>query len=142
MKIRVLAPERDTVYTTGNAASSVLWVTYGNFHMLLTGDLEADGEERLLASGILQDIDVLKVAHHGSNHSTGAELLQAITPEVAVISCGKDNSYGHPGEVLLKRLRDAGCSIARTDRQGAVSVKVKKNGIYSVTEMISGEWGM
>ena len=136
MKIRVLAPWEGMIYSSGNAASSVLEVIYGDYKMLLTGDLEAEGEEGILEEGALEDVDVLKVAHHGSNHSTSEDFLQTVTPEIAVISCGQDNTYGHPGEMLLKRLKEAGCKIARTDRQGAVSIKVKPDGTYCVVAMM------
>lgn len=122
-----LAPERVYNGTNENAASMVLWLEYGRRSVLFTGDLEKEGEELLLAKhrreGSLPDCDVLKVAHHGSDHSTSLPFLEAVRPEIAVISCGKDNSYGHPGKKLLKRLVSCGCQIYQTMEQGAVTVR-------------------
>lgn len=96
--------------------------------MLLTGDVEGKGEgallEQLSQRGIGQ-VDVLKVAHHGSGGSTSEELLELIQPRCSVISCGKDNRYGHPHPELLQRLEDCGCLIYQTQESGAVTVRVK-----------------
>lgn len=102
--------------------------------MLLTGDVEGKGEEALLEQlsrrGIGQ-VDVLKVAHHGSGGSTSEALLELIQPRLSVISCGKDNRYGHPHPELLERLEDCGCLIFQTQESGAVTVRVK-DGMGSV----------
>jgi competence protein ComEC len=68
---------------------------------------------------------VLKVAHHGSKNSTSQEFLQQVSPEFALISCGKNNSYGHPHKDLLERLDEAGAMAIRTDKRGAVHISVK-----------------
>lgn len=121
LTIRCLAP--DNIYTgnNDNAASMTLLVQYGNFCGLFTGDLEKEGEEALLRKE-LPDCDFLKVAHHGSNNATSEEFLEHIRPEIAVISCGKDNSYGHPGKELLERLSNAGCQVYITYETGAVTI--------------------
>lgn len=97
--------------------------------LLLTGDVEGIGEEMLL--GELQekninDITVLKVAHHGSGYSTSEAFLQQVKPRMAVISCGRDNSYGHPHEETLKRLDDVGSRVLTTPKHGAVMVEIGK----------------
>ena len=74
------------------------------------------------------EVEVLKVAHHGSYTSTSEELIQAIQPLISVISCGKDNSYGHPHTETLERLYSAGSLVYRTDESGCVTIKVRNDG--------------
>ena len=100
----------------------VLDIRYGYFDMLLTGDLGAEGERRL-AQNHEKDYDVLKVAHHGSDFSSDEEFLSAVKPEVALISAGKENRYGHPGKETIARLKNAGCRIYCTKETGAVILK-------------------
>lgn len=128
MEVRILAPAKDGVYENSNAASVVAQVSYGGFDALFTGDVEGGGELSLVQSGLLEDVDVLKVAHHGSRNSTGAEFLRQTKPELCVISCGEENSYGHPHGELLMRLADCNSRVARTDLQGAVEVRATKDG--------------
>ncbi|MFQ5720776.1 MAG: ComEC/Rec2 family competence protein, partial [Acidobacteriota bacterium] len=90
--------------------------------ILLPGDLEADGEARLRASGALRPVTVLKVAHHGSHTSTTASFLAAVRPAAAIISVGAGNPWGHPDDPVLDRLRALGVTVGRTDRDGAVTV--------------------
>lgn len=112
-----------------NASSQVLFVTYDKFTALLTGDVEDGGEtllqQALKAQGIY-NITLLKVAHHGSRYSTDTQFVVQTSPQVAVISCGEDNSYGHPHEETLKRLEGAGCMILTTPECGAVTIEVDK----------------
>ncbi|MBQ6545913.1 MAG: DNA internalization-related competence protein ComEC/Rec2, partial [Lachnospiraceae bacterium] len=101
--------------------------------LLLTGDVEAEGEEALLsylrggktsgAAAKRVTYECLKVAHHGSAYSTGAAFLAETDPCFAVISAGRGNSYGHPHPELLLRLEEAGCAVFRTDENGAVTVR-------------------
>lgn len=115
------------VTESGNAASVVLYMEYQNFSMLLTGDLEGEGEKSvaaLLRSNAITGISVLKVAHHGSKNSTKEEFLRQCSPAVAVISCGEHNTYGHPHKETLERLNDMGTAIYRTDCSGAVQITV------------------
>lgn len=129
-KMRCLHPNSDYQASSINAYSTVLSITYGEFDMLLTGDLEKDGEERLIELFQEQtiplpvtDYDVLKVAHHGSKYSTFLDFLQIIQPEVSLISCGKDNFYGHPHKELLERLKQAESDIKITYESGAITIK-------------------
>lgn len=111
----------------GNAASMVLYMEYQDFSMLLTGDLEGEGEKSvaaLLRSNAITGISVLKVAHHGSKNSTKEESLRQCSPAVAVISCGEHNTYGHPHKETLERLNDMGTAIYRTDCSGAIQITV------------------
>ena len=91
--------------------------------MLFTGDVEGTGEERLISSGLLQDYDVLKAAHHGSKNSGTEEFLRITEPEYVVISAGVDNRYGHPHAETLQRLDDAGCTVCSTQDNGAVMIR-------------------
>jgi competence protein ComEC len=115
------------VTESGNAASMVLYMEYQDFSMLLTGDLEGEGEKSvvaLLRSNAITGISVLKVAHHGSKNSTKEEFLRQCSPAVAVISCGEHNTYGHPHKETLERLIDMGTAVYRTDCSGAVQITV------------------
>ena len=90
-----------------NNTSIVLWVVYGDISFLFAGDAEREEEQDILSTGYDLDSTVLKVGHHGSDCSTSYVWLREIMPECAVISVGKDNSYGHPTDAVLSRLRDA-----------------------------------
>lgn len=105
-----------------NQQSLILQVDYGSFHMLLTGDADEEGERRLAArqGERLARIQVLKAAHHGSRYSNCQELLDAVRPNLAVISYEKENSYGHPHREAVERLEQAGCEILGTGDRGAV----------------------
>jgi len=103
-----------------NEDSVVLQVSCGEVAILLTGDATTDSEASMQAAGVLSDVEVLKVGHHGSNTSTSDAFLTAVTPEDAVISVGAGNTYGHPHEETLDRLATAGVTVYRTDLDGTV----------------------
>lgn len=103
-----------------NEGSLVAHVTYGNTTVLLTGDIGCGTEDRILASGFDLDVDVLKIAHHGSAGSTCDPWLSATTPRIGVISAAGDNAYGHPHPATLDRLEAHGVTVHRTDRQGTI----------------------
>ncbi|MBR6173777.1 MAG: DNA internalization-related competence protein ComEC/Rec2 [Eubacterium sp.] len=120
--MEVLYPARGNT-GEGNEFSLVILLSVSGKHILFTGDIGAETEKELIS--ILQEYpktDVLKVAHHGSAYSSSEEFLKTIQQpgSVAVISCGRKNIYGHPAESTLKRLKEAGFHILRTDRNGAV----------------------
>lgn len=131
MTLRILAPEKTQNYGSENAASMVVLVQYRDVTVLMTGDLEKDGEEYFLIRHPAPDVDILKAAHHGSRYATSERFLRAVKPEAAVISCGRNNAYGHPARELLLRLFQENCAVTRTDRQGAVILDVEK-----------GKWSM
>lgn len=117
----------------GNAASMAVWVRYGRFDMLLTGDVEGEGEAALTAAvdeakeewqrdGFDGILEVLKVAHHGSKNSTSARFLEVTKPVYGLVSAGRDNRYGHPHRDTAKRLEDIGCRLYITPSDGAVTV--------------------
>ena len=101
--------------------------TCGEFDALMTGDMNAAVERRLIKYHDLPDIELLVAGHHGSAYSSSEELLLATRPEYAVISVGY-NSYGHPAPETLERLGAAGCEIYRTDWMGAVSITANREG--------------
>ena len=94
-----------------------------NCDILITGDRSAAGERELLQHTALPDLEILIVGHHGSKYSTSRELLIKTTPDIAIISVGADNSYGHPTQEVLDRLTYYGCRIYRTDRDGTVTIR-------------------
>ena len=103
-----------------NDSSIILKIEYGKTSFLFTGDAEWSAENAATYSGFDLSADVLKVGHHGSDTSTGYVFLREIMPKYAVISVGKGNSYGHPHDAPLSRLRDAGVKVFRTDLQGDI----------------------
>ena len=123
MTLSCIAPEPGMGAEAGNETSLVLDLAYGDFDVLFTGDAEGSGEERMIASGRLRKYDVLKAAHHGSEHSGTEEFLRLTRPACAVISAGIDNRYGHPHASTLQRLHDAGCTVYSTQDNGAVTIQ-------------------
>ena len=103
-----------------NNQSVVFRLDFGYTSLLLTGDAETAAEAEMLASGIDLDCDVLKVGHHGSRTSSSEAFLAAISPDLAIISCGKDNSYGHPHSEIVKRLKAQGIPFRQTDKEGTI----------------------
>ncbi len=125
--ITCLHPTEKYKPKTKNDYSTVLSLTYKDFDLLLTGDLEEEGEELVNAElknrgGLAKNYDILKVAHHGSKYSTMAEFLEIVSPGISIISCGKENSYGHPHKELLDRLKDCGSEYYITYETGAITI--------------------
>ena len=114
----VLGPVEN--YSDTNNTSIVLMVRFGDNRFLFTGDMETDAENDMLDAGTNVKTDVLKVGHHGSNTSTGYRFLYEANPRYAVISVGEGNTYGHPHEEPMSRLRDADVTVYRTDKMGAI----------------------
>lgn len=121
-RIVCLHPEVEKSYPDPNGESLVFQVTYGEFSLLLTGDLEEEGEEELLNENGIGRCQVLKVGHHGSKTSTTEKWLGEVCPDVALISCGIDNSYGHPHAETLERLKKAESQVFLTSERGAVTI--------------------
>jgi beta-lactamase superfamily II metal-dependent hydrolase len=122
VRIAVLSPSPSLRYSDLNERSMVLRVTFGKAAMLLCADVGAETEARILESGDRVRAQVLQVGHHGSKSSSTAEWLAAVRPRVAIISCGRGDSYGHPSRDVLARLSTVGARVYRTDRHGAVTV--------------------
>jgi competence protein ComEC len=118
-----------------NDASVTLLVRTAGLRLLLLGDLEPPAQRALAASPLLAGIggvDVLKVAHHGSAHQD-PELMRRLAPRLALISCGRDNSYGHPAPSTVAALRARGARVLRTDRDGALAVVGGKGALRAAT---------
>lgn len=130
VEVRVLAPY-DTIYKDFNDTSYMVRVKYGNTAVLLAGDTTEVGEKLALKAqpNHLFRADVLKVAHHGSSDGTFEPFLEAVSPAIAVISCGKNNDYGHPDQALLDRLSDRGITVYRTDQDGTVAMLLDGTGV-------------
>jgi competence protein ComEC len=139
--ISVLAPiqplfTKDQLRSGGNepnANSVVTRLDYGEFSILLTGDAEAQTEQRMMEGGARLDAKVLKVGHHGSKYASSADFLRQAKFRDAVISCGADNRYGHPSQEVLDRLKAANVKVYRTDLQGAITIKTRGTEGYQIT---------
>lgn len=117
----ILSP--DGKYTVGdtNIASIVLKLSYGSSTMLLSGDLPYQVEDTLVdAYGNTLDVDIFKAGHHGSNTASGEKLLRAMTPELIVVSSGKDNKYGHPSTSVTERFDRLGIPWLNTAKEGTI----------------------
>jgi competence protein ComEC len=124
-RVRVLHPpppdwERRRVR---NDDSVVLEIVQGDVAMLLLGDVSAEVERAIVPHLAPARIRILKAGHHGSRTSTSQALVEAWRPDIALISCGRGNSFGHPAPAVLARLRASGASVFRTDMDGQITVR-------------------
>lgn len=119
-RLEILAPEPDAKGADVNEEGMVVELQYGKFKGLFTGDIGAETEKKLLNR--LDDVDFLKVGHHGSRYSTCQEFLDKVRPELAVISCSDSNTYGHPSPETTERLRKNGIRTEYTMKNGAITV--------------------
>ena len=115
----ILAP-KSSDYEDLNNNSIVIRLTFGNNSFMFTGDAEDISEKEMLSKGFDVSADVLKVGHHGSNSSTTQAFLDSVNPKYAVISVGKDNSYGHPHKSTMEKLKAKGIKVYRTDENGTI----------------------
>jgi competence protein ComEC len=131
VEARVLHPPDPRLSDTDddmNNNSVVLRITYGRHALLLTGDAGIEAEQDMLAGQTVR-ADFLKVAHHGSDDGTSQEWALAVRPRVSAISVGKDNPFGHPSSDVVERLQAGGAKVYRTDRDGAITVRVTPLGM-------------
>jgi beta-lactamase superfamily II metal-dependent hydrolase len=119
VKLTVLAPN-SAQYDDLNNYSIVVKMTYGSTSFLFTGDAEGTSEKEILAKKFDIKADVLKIGHHGSDSSTTAAFLKAVSPKYAVISVGQGNDYGHPKKTTLDKLKAKNIDIYRTDLNGTI----------------------
>lgn len=125
----VLSPSY--IQDDNNLNSIVFKLSFKNKSFLFTGDAESSNESDIINSFNLEDIDFLKVGHHGSKSSTTSEFLDETTPDVAVISCGYKNQYGHPHNTTLKNLKDHNVTTYRTDLSGDIVLYSNGEIIYT-----------
>ena len=121
-EITVLGPARWD-YAQENDRSICLMVRYGDLRVLLTGDAEREAETEMAAGQEDLGAQVYVAGHHGSAASSTKELLDAVRPKAVIVSCGKENPYGHPAEGFLSRVREAGADLYRTDLQGSIVLR-------------------
>lgn len=117
----IIAPNGSYGGDSNNSSIGILLV-HGNNRFIFTGDAEEEAEADIISNGMEIQADVLKAGHHGSKSSSSAAFLDAVNPAYAVISCGEDNSYGHPHAGTLNSLRERGIQVFRTDEQGSIVV--------------------
>ena len=126
LEIKILYPQKNFVFDTPNDNSVVVRIRYKEISVLFTGDIEANAEKIIVKKykNKQQEIssNILKVPHHGSNTSSTYEFLQLVSPEVAIISCGRNNRFGHPHYKILKRYENYGVEVFRTDIDGTIEV--------------------
>lgn len=115
----IIAPNRDYGENMNNASIGIKLV-YGENAFIFTGDGEREAEEDMLKNGIPLNADVLQAGHHGSSDASTEAFVEAVSPRYAVISCGKDNAYGHPHRETLETFQEAGVEVFRTDLQGNI----------------------
>ena len=115
-----------------NSTSIVLKITYGNTSFLFTGDAEKESENEMLSKGYDLSCDILKLGHHGSSTSTTNKFLTATSPAIAIVSCGKDNDYGHPHKETMNKLNNDHITVYRTDSDGTILAETDGN-TYAIT---------
>lgn len=113
------------IYDNENDNSNVIYLEINNYEFLFMGDAGIEKEQDILKKYKLNDIDFLKVGHHGSKTSSSKEFINEINPKYSIISVGKNNRYGHPNDSVLNNLKDS--SIFRTDLNGSIEIKLMKN---------------
>ena len=128
LKFETLHPGKNFISENAmNNNSLVLRLDFFNTSLLFTGDIEAIAEQELVSKCKLKlDVDILKVGHHGSNTSSIESFLGAVSPNIALIGVGADNKFGHPGEEVIKRLKERKVNIFRTDLNGEITIEINK----------------
>jgi beta-lactamase superfamily II metal-dependent hydrolase len=110
----------------------VLSLEYGSVDFLFDGDAEQDAEASMISAGVLEDVDILKVGHHGSNTASSQAFLDVVKPEVAIYMAGVGNTYGHPHAETITKLENISAEIYGTDVNGTIVVTT--DGVdYSIT---------
>ncbi|MBE5813388.1 MAG: MBL fold metallo-hydrolase [Clostridiales bacterium] len=130
----ILSPVKEDYGSNLNNYSVAILLTYGENKFIFTGDAEKEVEEDILDTKINIDADLMKMGHHGSTTSNAEEFLDKISPKIAVITCGVDNSYGHPHQEILDTLINRNVETYRTDLQGNIIVTSDGKNIEIKTE--------
>jgi len=131
VKLEILFPKKELESEDLNNNSLVIRLDYKEISMLFTGDIEEKTENILVSESEknnIIDVDILKVAHHGSKTSSTDNFLKMVTPQIAVISLGENNKFGHPAKEVIKRMEKLDCLIYRTDIFGEISLRVYNTG--------------
>ena len=123
--LMIFGPDRTE---SGNDGGLCVLASHEKYDILITGDLSQMAEYRLLSRHDLEQIEILVAGHHGAQSSTSRALLERTQPAAVVISVGQDNSYGHPAQQTLARIRDVGAAIYRTDEDGTIIIRGGSNG--------------
>ena len=122
--IDCLWPDTSDKENVNEQSQTFVIETYGK-RLLFTGDIGKSSEESILNYFDIGKVDILKVAHHGSKNSSLKAFIENVSPEYAVISCGKNNHYGHPSPETIETLKENGCIIFETSKMGAIEVKLR-----------------
>ena len=122
VRLEVVHPGAERDLENRNENSVSLRLVYADFSLLLTGDVETEGEKEMLAEKRPLQSLIFKAGHHGSNTSSTAPFLAVVQPQIIIVSAGKDNKFGHPHPDLLQRARDIGAIVLRTDEMGTLEV--------------------
>jgi len=130
-KLEFLSPSKD--YGNANDNSLVVTVAYKDIKAIFMGDAERVVEADLIKNGADIRSDIIKVGHHGSRYASSAEFLNAVYPSLAIIQCGKDNSYGHPHNEALERLWECGAKILRNDDAGTIVIRTDGTNLYDAS---------
>jgi competence protein ComEC len=118
-------------FSNQNNDSLVLKIQYNDISVLFTGDIETEAEENLIHLGKWLRSDIIKVPHHGGRTSSTEEFLQMVRPKVAVISVGRNNPFNHPHIETIRRYKDVGAQVFRTERDGAITLLSVQDGTDS-----------
>jgi len=142
LTLNILAPSLPVLADTGddiNENSIVAMLNYRDFRELFMGDAGEASEARLLVSGADLSANVLKVGHHGSQYASTPPFIAAVHPQVAIISVGRHNTFGHPGPSTLATLERAGATIYRTDRCGGLSLSIDSHPFTVIPSLVEGQ---
>ncbi len=120
-EVQVYSPVKSQ-YEELNNYSPVMKISYGQNSFMFTGDAESLVEKEILNENKDLKADVLKLGHHGSHSSTSEEFLKAVNPSIAIVSCAKDNKYGHPHKETMSNLKKAGITVYETFRDGDITI--------------------
>lgn len=131
LKAEILSPENKQ-YDNLNNSSVVVKLIYGESEFLFMGDAEKEIESKILKSGYDVEADVLKVGHHGSSTSSSEKFIHNVSPQIAVISCGENNEYGHPHHEVMSLLEEMDITICRTDEDKTVIITADANENFTV----------
>ncbi|MDP2939836.1 MAG: MBL fold metallo-hydrolase [Candidatus Omnitrophota bacterium] len=125
--LNVLWPPKPLPFSDFNANSIVIMLEYKEFHCLLTGDLTAEVERKLLEQEINLKADVLKIGHHGANDANCEEFIKSVAPKIAILSVDSENFRGYPAQESIERFEKAGASLYRTDKDKNIVLSICQN---------------